>query len=126
MDKKYYLRQCRFALLYAAICFIGWHWGQNHSRNANSLHALLVCCSALLFPYATKLIEQIANFTRTHKVWWSLFGTETPRNDGFIMLYHFSCFAFSLPLGGMYLILTLVRDRLSGKASANESQCKPK
>lgn len=125
MDKKYYLRQCRLALLYAAICLIGWHWGQHHSTNANLLHTSLVCVSALLFPYTTKLFERLAHLTRAHKVFSKLFGTLTPRNDGFIMLYHFGCFAFSLPLGGVYLILTLM-GRWIGRASASESEHRSK
>lgn len=109
MDNQYYIRQCRRGLLYGSVCLINWYWRDAYPLGANVVYTLVVVGSCLLFPYATKFFERLSQVTRTYKLWHKIFGVETLRNNGFIMLYHVFCLVVALPVGGLYFLYTAIR-----------------
>lgn len=104
MRSEYYVRQFWRGLFHGGIFLTVWYWHGSGTLEANVICTSLVVTSCLLFPYSTRFFEQLAQATRTFKVWHKLFGVETPRNNAFIMFYHLFCLAFSLPIGGLFFL----------------------
>lgn len=69
--------------------------------------------SVLLYPMATKLIEDIALRYTTKEFWNKGIFEAGPAKNSMYVLYYFACYLSAIPLGLIYAILFLNKRRYS-------------
>ncbi|WP_410017172.1 colicin E1 family microcin immunity protein [Pseudomonas sp. 5P_3.1_Bac2] len=67
--------------------------------------------SALLFPFATKCLEDFALRLTRKELWGKGIFADTPGNSGVYALYYCFCYLFAIPLSLIYLLVAWVKSR---------------
>lgn len=111
MTKNYYLKNLFWGLLFFCMFLYSWY----PDKEKMIIATLFSLPSSLLYPYAKKLIENIALRYTTREFWSKGLFIETPAKSGAYAIFYMFCFIFALPLGGIYFLLKSMKVSIAQK-----------
>ncbi|MBC3373705.1 hypothetical protein HU762_07090 [Pseudomonas sp. SWRI92] len=104
MNKKYYFNNLLISLSLLVLGLSVWFYKEPVYETANPRYLIAGFCSAFLFPFSRKLIENTCLRFTTREFWTTGLLTESPGKNGLYVIYFFICMATAIPLGGSFLI----------------------
>lgn len=104
LNKKYYLNNLLISLSLLALGLTVWFYNEPLYEAVNLSYLAISFCSALLFPFSRKFIEDTCLRFTSREFWTTGLLTESPGKNGLYVIYFFICMATAIPFGGVFLI----------------------
>ncbi|WP_145517481.1 colicin E1 family microcin immunity protein [Yersinia mollaretii] len=111
MNKKYYIKNIFWGLLFVAITYYAWQESPDNKKITLLFYTSIISC--VLYPFSKKLIEDITLKFTKKEFWQQDFFTSSVGGSLQAILFLF-CFVFAIPFGLVYLIQKVV-NALPGK-----------
>ncbi|HDL7813836.1 TPA: hypothetical protein PXP47_003883 [Yersinia enterocolitica] len=101
MDKKYYIKNILWGLVFVAIAYYSWQ--ENPDNNKTTLFLYFSVISCALYPFSKKFVVNIMLKFAKKEFWQQDFFTSSVGGSIQAISFLF-CFIFAIPFGILYII----------------------
>ncbi|HHL2560735.1 TPA: colicin E1 family microcin immunity protein [Yersinia enterocolitica] len=108
MDKKYYIKNILWGLIFVAIAYYSWQENSDNKKTMLFFYFSVISC--VLYPFSKKLVENVI-FKFTKKEFWQQDFFTSSVGGSMQAILFLLCFIFAVPFSVLYIVYLFLKKK---------------